>query len=182
MLNQRNETKEEFINRLYTTKKEAEEIVIKNKRPSNINKDPYSGERLFVPKISRGPKNPNQREISVNLESHYDNQLLEKKKKLHEEEMLNNLQKKKMYLESSMKGVMKIKMEKYQEIFNILDSDKDGFISYKNIKLSELSEEVLKSLQPLFEDMQRKGNYIDFKEFCIKCDELLRVKIFGSVK
>lgn len=181
-LTNKNETKEEFINRLYNSKKEAEEIIIRKKRPSDANKDPYTGEKLFVPKISRGPKNPNQREITVNLDSHYDYLLLEKKKKLHEEEMLNNLQKKKIYLETSMKGVMRIKLQKYKEIFNLLDSDKDGFISYKNIKLSELNSDVLQSLTPLFEDLQKKGNYIDFKEFSIKADDLLAVKIFGSIE
>ncbi len=179
---QRNETKEEFINRLYNTKKEAEEIVIKYQRPSNIDKDPHTGEKMFKPKVGRGPKNPNQREITVNLDSHYDNKLLEKKKKIHEEEMFNNIQKKKMFLDNSMKGIMKIKMQKYKEIFDILDSDKDGFISYKNIKLSELNEDVLESLTPLFEDLQKKENYIDFKEFCIKADDILEVKIFGSIK
>ena len=74
------------------------------------------------------------------------------------------------------------KKHEYKEIFNILDSDKDGYISYKNIKLSELNEDVLQSLTPLFEDLQKKGNYIDLKEFCIKADDLLALKIFGSVK
>ncbi len=162
------------------SKKEAEEIIIAKKRESDLNKDPETGKQLFKPTITRGPINPEQRKVTVDLQGYYDNMLLENKKKVHEEEMLNNLQKKKHWLEKSMKSVLKMKIEKYKQIFDLLDSDKDGFISFKNIKLSEVNAEVLEALTPLFDELQKKGNYIDFKQFCIKADEMLAVKIFGG--
>lgn len=164
------------------SKKEAEEIIIAKKRESDFNKDPETGKPLFKPTITRGPVNPEQRKVTVDLDGFYDNLLLEKKKKVHEEEMLNNLQKKKHWLEKSMKSVLKMKIEKYKQIFDLLDSDKDGFISFKSIKLSEVNSEVLEALTPLFDELQKKGNYIDFKEFCIKADEMLASKIFGNAK
>lgn len=178
----RNETKPQFIARLMNSKKEAEEIIIQKKRESDLRKDPETGKPLFKPTITRGPNKPNQRKVTVELDGYYDNLLLEQKKKVHEEEMLNNLQKKKHWLEKSMKSVLKMKIEKYKQIFDLLDSDKDGYISFKNIKLSEVNEDVLEALTPLFDELQKKGNYIDFKEFCIKADEMLAVKIFGNAK
>ncbi len=164
------------------SKKEAEELIVQKRRESDLDKDPLTGKQFFKPSISRGPLDPDKRKVTVNLDGYYDNLLLEKKKKVHEEEMLNNLQKKKHWLEKSMKSVLKMKIEKYKQIFDLLDSDKDGFISFKNIKLSEVNSEVLEALTPLFDELQKKGNYIDFKEFCIKADDMLAVKIFGNVK
>lgn len=164
---------------MMNSRKEAEEIIIQRTREEG-EIDPLTRKPLYKPTITRGPKDPNRREITVNLDGYYDNLLMEKKKKVHEEEMLNNLEKKKQWLERSMKSVLKMKIDKYKEIFDLLDSDKDGYISFKNIKLSEVNSEILEALTPLFEELQKKSNYIDFKEFCIKADGLLAVKIFGS--
>lgn len=178
----RNETSQQFIQRLMNSKKEAEEIIVQKKRESQLDKDSTTGKPLFKPTITRGPKNPNQRQVTVDLNGYYDSHLIDYKTKIHEEEMLNNLQKKKHWLEKSMKIVLKIKLEKYKEIFDLLDSDKDGFISFNNIKLSDITPEILEALTPLFDELQKKGNYIDFKDFTIQADGLLASKIFGSPK
>lgn len=171
----RNETKQQFIQRLNGTKKLAQEIVVQTKK-----KDSVTGKDLYKPVVSRGPRNPKSREVTVNLDGYYDQKILEEKKKIHELEMLNNLEKKKIWLESSMKSVLKMKIEKFKEIFELLDSDMDGFISSRNIKLSCLDSDMLKTLTPLLEELQKKGTNMDFKEFCLLADKLLSVKIFNN--
>jgi len=56
-----------------------------------------------------------------------------------------------------MQSVLKMKIEKYKEIFDLLDSDKDGFISSRNIKLSNLDVDMLKTLTPMLEELQKSG-------------------------
>ena len=72
--------------------------------------------------------------------------------------------------------IFKMKIIKYREIFNQLDSDKDGLISVKKMRLCFLDHELLQALTPVFEDLQKDINKeMNFKEFCIKADKYLTV-------
>ena len=73
---------------------------------------------------------------------------------------------KKNYFKKSYITILKAKYIKYFELFNSLDSDKDGIISYKKIKLSNLDSEKLISLAPIFYEIQYKGIEMDFSKFC----------------
>ena len=79
-----------------------------------------------------------------------------------------------------MKIVLKMKIEKYKEIFELLDGDHDGFISSTNIKLSSLPLDILESLTPLLNELQSKRKKMNFKDFCINADKLLNMKIFST--
>ena len=73
---------------------------------------------------------------------------------------------KKNYFKKSYITILKAKYIKYFELFNSLDSDKDGIISYKKIKLSNLDSEKLICLTPIFYEIQYKRTEIDFPKFC----------------
>ena len=79
-----------------------------------------------------------------------------------------------------MKIVIKMKIDKYKEIFDLLDHDKDGFISAKSIKLSNLHTDLLETLTPLLEEIQTKNLSLNFKDFCVIGDKLLKMKIFNN--
>jgi hypothetical protein len=157
----RKETQKEFIARLNNVRKSAEEIIVKMK------------ENNFKPNVSRGPRLSRDSDSSF-----YDQRLTKEKDKLNKEEIKNNLEKKKIWMENSMKSVLKMKIEKYKEIFDLLDSDKDGIISSKNIRLSNLDEATLQTLTPLLQELQSKN--MDFKAFCLEADKYLAVKIFNK--
>ena len=95
-------------------------------------------------------------------------------------EICNNLEKKKIFLERSMEIIMKMKFERYKEIFNLLDSDHDGLISSNKIKLSTLDQDLLEAMTPLLEDLQESNETMSFKQFCLKVDKLLSIKIFAD--
>jgi hypothetical protein len=173
----REETKDQFIKRLINSKKEAEELIVRKK--SQVETE--LRKKMFKPCVGRPPKDPKTRDVTVNLDGYYDQKVLSHKTKVHEEEMLNNLEKKKLFLERSMKSILKMKIEKYKEIFDDLDSDKDGFISTRHIRLSTLDSEMLTLLTPLLEDLQRIDSPMNFKTFCLKADSLISVKIFNHV-
>ena len=178
LVKNRKETPSEFIARMAKNKNENQEIKISKK--SNKPRDPKTGKPLFRPNISRGPKDASQREVSVNLDSYYDKKLLQDKNEAHSSEIYNTLEKKKLFLERSMEIIMKMKFERYKEIFNLLDSDQDGLISYNRIKLSSLDQDLLQAMTPLLEDLQASKDNMTFKQFCIKVDRLLSVKIFSD--
>ena len=83
-----------------------------------------------------------------------------------------NNENKKNYFKKSYITILKAKYIKCVELFNSLDSDKDGIISYKKVKLSNLDCEKLISLSPIFYEIQYKGLEIDFPKFCEKIKNL----------
>ena len=146
-----------------------------NKTPDNRNnknalKDSKTGQPLFKPIITRGPLNPNQRDLS------YDKDLNSNKKlKKNNNEELENKKKeenKKKYIEKMNKMILEAKKLKYVELFNSLDSDNDGYISNKKIKLSVLDNKKLIALTPIFKELQYDGVRMDLNIFCQKIDNI----------
>ena len=160
------ESPAEMINRLARKKEDNREIIIKPH---------YS----YQPIITRGPKNPNQRNVTVNLDSTYDKKLLEEKNHIHNNEMCNALEKKQQWLSRSMNIVMKMKIIKYKEIFDLLDGDGDGFVSYDKVKLSDVDNSILIAITPLLEEITKnKEEMMTFKEFVVIADKYIANQIF----
>ena len=68
----------------------------------------------------------------------------------------------------------KLKKEKIKELFNKLDSDNDGYISLKNIKLSSINNQILTALTPVLTKLQKDNNRkMNFNEFVLRCDKNL---------
>ena len=68
----------------------------------------------------------------------------------------------------------KLKKEKLKELFNKLDSDNDGYISLKNIKLSSINNQILSALTPVLTKLQKDNNRkMNFNEFFLRCDQNL---------
>ena len=178
LIKNKNETKEDFINRLAMNKNQYEEIqsLIDKKKNKNNNNN-HGSQKLFQPSITRGPKNPIQREFSVNEEGNYEKKIKKESNELFNKEISNAMTKKNLYLKNSMEIIFKKKTEKIQAIFNLLDSDNDGFISSEKIKLSNLNQQTLVLLTPLLEELQSNKDNMTFKEFYEKAEPLL-CKIF----
>lgn len=75
------------------------------------------------------------------------------------------------------KKMLKTKIKKYKNLFNLIDRNKYGFISIKNIKLSVIDNEELELLSPILKELHKNNRKIDFKEFCIKIDRYLTNKV-----
>ena len=169
------ENKEEFIKRLLSSKKLNEQIIVSLKKKQE--KEDCSKSTI---KSRSSVKLKTKNEKKDHLESFYDQKLIEGKLKVQNEELLNNLEKKKQWLESSMKTVLRVKIEKYKEIFDLLDGDNDGYISSKKIKLSDIPLKILETLTPFLNELQSKNIAMNFKEFCINADKLMNKMIFSS--
>ena len=161
LVKNRKETKTEFLNRMTRKNKfEINEIIIKK---NDINKKFKSKDRKK--KLNKSNENINKRDKSENKSEKIKNEMQKKKKNL--------------YLENTQKIILKMKIEKFQEIFNLLDGDSDGLISNNKILLSNINAELLLALSPIFEELQNNSNItMNFKQFCLKADKLLTPIIF----
>ena len=178
LIKNKNETKEDFINRMAMNKNQYEEIQSLIDKKKNKNNNSNNSQKLFQPSITRGPKNPSQRQFSVNEEGDYDKKLNKENNELFNKEISNAMTKRNLYLKNSMEIIIKKKTEKIQTIFNLLDSDNDGFISSEKIKLSNLNQQTLVLLTPFLEELQSNKDNITFKEFYEKAEPLLS-KLFS---
>ena len=174
------ETTKDFINRI---SRHLEEITIINS--SNNNKENRKNRHILIeqnskndfrPKISRGPKSPMQREVTVNLDGYYDKRLIKEQKNLQTIKEEEDKERRNVYNQKSKDIIMKMKYKKYRELFNLLDSNQDGFISSTKIKLTKIDENVLKNISPILEELNQSKKQMDFKEFCIKIDKLMTEK------
>ena len=143
--------------------------VKNNKRKNNL-KDSKTGQPLFKPIITRGPLNPNQRELSYDKDLYYENKLKAQRKE--ELENKNKEENRKKYIEKMNQIILNAKKLKYIELFNTLDSDNDGFISNKKIKISNLDNKKLIALAPIFIELQYEGIIMDLNTFCQKVDNI----------
>ena len=160
----KNENKKEFIERISSNK---QKLHIDRKKEKEYNKN------SFRPKVSRGPKNENQREINENLKGFYDKRLIKEGEELKKSEIKNSKEKKKYYLKKSSELIHRMKMEKFKILFEKLDSDKDGLISYDKIKLTGINNDILALISPILKELYDNKTNIDYKIFGDKVDKLL---------
>ena len=66
------------------------------------------------------------------------------------------------------------KARQFEEIFNQLDSDRDGQISAFRIDISTLEPELLQVLSPLFIEMEELGISLNLEEFTDAADRLYK--------
>jgi Ca2+-binding EF-hand superfamily protein len=66
-----------------------------------------------------------------------------------------------------------MKLEKFKLLFEKLDSDKDGLISYDKIKLTGINNDILTLISPILKELYENKVKIDYKIFCNKVESLL---------
>ena len=170
------ESTTEFINRMSKNLEEIKKVNSRSKlnNQNELNKNSKNNDNNdFRPRISRGPKNINQRNITVNLEGFYDKRITKEKKELLQSKKEDEEEKKILYNQKSKDIIIKMKIKKYKELFSLLDSDNDGLISSDKIQLTKVEENVLKNIAPILEELNLTKKEMNFKEFCIKLDKLM---------
>ena len=171
----------DVFQRLYNAKNENRKIETEAKLRRKFNF--YSDENLCDYEIKKNLKNRNNYKTYNNIvnrtSSKIDNSYINSINKNINNDNIDkddfNKENKKNYIKKSYITILKAKYIKYGELFNCLDSDKDGIISYKKIKLSALDSDKLISLTPLLYEIQYKGLEIDFPKFCEKIQNLNQV-------
>ena len=151
--------------RLYV-KKSCDDLNNSNKNREL--KDPITGQDFFIPIINKGIYYRN-REIPIgdhlysmekkNIESSYDysrNPNLQARKKTEE-------------------LVQKSKVNRYSEIFQQLNPNDEGLISYERINQKYVEPIAYKLLQPLLDELKSGNETLDFEQFYYSMDNLLKI-------
>ena len=166
------ETQKQFVERLSSLPK----IQKKNLRRKENEKN------SFRPKITRGPLNGNSREINENLNGFYDKRITIQKETLENDEIKNNKEKKKYYMKKSSEVIMKMKHDKYKTLFELLDSDKDGLISYNKINLNDINNNILTLIKPILGELYETKKTFDLNTFCDKIQNLFNEQNIKNIK
>ena len=74
-----------------------------------------------------------------------------------------------------------MKINKYKFLFECLDSDRDGLISYDKIKLTGINDDILTVISPLLEELYENKKSLNFKIFCSKVDKLFSNQKFTNI-
>ena len=168
----------DVFQRLYNIKYENRKLAteMKLKKKFNFYSDDNTPDFLYKKNIKKYNNIKTDNNNSNRDSSKNDNSYINSINRIINEDNIDkddfNKENKKNYIKKSYITILKAKYIKYFELFNCLDSDKDGIISYKKIKLSTLDSDKLISLTPLLYEIQYKGLEVDFPKFCEKIQNL----------
>lgn len=169
----------DVFQRLYNIKYENRKLAteMKLKKKFNFYSDDNTPDFLYKKNIKKYNNNIKTDNNNSNRDSSKnDNSYINSINRIINEDNIDkddfNKENKKNYIKKSYITILKAKYIKYFELFNSLDSDKDGIISYKKIKLSNVDTEKLISLAPILYEIQYKGLELDFQAFYEKIKNL----------
>ena len=161
--------------RLYTPNNKKNDIKLYRRYNQNINNQIYNlltNKCNYEPTYKKKTNYVYKKNLSEDINNKYLNSLDENIKLNIINKYNFNKSNKKNYLQKSNDIILKAKCLKYNELFNNLDSDRDGFISYKNIKLSDLNFQDLIYLTPILKELQYKGIKMDLNTFVEKIQKI----------
>lgn len=165
---QKKESSDDFISRLVNSQQLSNDKY-KHQKYVEANIPPSFRPNAY--KYKNGFVNSSRKEvIHPNLDGFYDERYTKNKEKLEQEKIEFDKKMQIYYKTEAYKKILKIKMTMLKDIFDKLDSDKDGFISSKKIKVTSLDNITLCKLASVLEYMQKNEKEINFKEF-YKCVE-----------
>ena len=121
---------------------------IDNNNINNINNmDPYTKLYLYGKKY--------QQEKMFLAEKYYQNQ-----------------NKSPQFCESTEEIINKKKEKSFKQIFKLLDGDEDSKISSTHMNISKLPKNILKILQPIFNELKEENETLNELEFIFVCEQL----------
>ena len=75
------------------------------------------------------------------------------------------------------------KIKTYKNIFDILDLNKNNFISYQTIDTSKLNKKLFSIISPILNEIiENKEEMVTFKEFTERADKIIPQKMFKTKK
>ena len=160
----KNFNKNELISRLIKNNKENEEIIIDRNKLSNSLKKKIELKNKQRKNEENYYKEIIQKELMPNKisESTTNNDSIE-----YNSTIIENYNKKKLTLKKyTNKVINETIIYKYKQIFDKLDGDKDGFISYDNLMVKEIEKEDLVHISSIiYEITTQKLTNLSFDDF-----------------
>ena len=170
------EKNEKLKNEIKQEKKEEKKDEI-FKEPTIKKKKIYKNKNI---KIENSQKNKIDKKIDNSKNKNVNNKNNNKETHKNEENKIEEIRKKNWVNYSN--GIINhFKEAKFKEIFDLLDKDKKGYISYSNISFVDVPEKILISLTSIIEEINRdKNKKFNFQEFKELTDEPLSKCMMNS--
>jgi hypothetical protein len=158
----------ELFDRLSSSKNNYENTIEELRKQYEITRDPETGQAFFQPNIGKSYKM--QRTQENIWESLY-------KQPKRPVEAVEDYPYSPVNLESkarSDKILLKVKIDRYSEVFQQLNPDVNGLISYKNINMNDIEPLILKITMPLLAELEELDQPLNFEEFVDSMENLLK--------
>ena len=172
--------KEPIVARLINSKSKRQERLNKIKKEKDIKEltfDSASGQKLFKPLISRGPKKRNNYESKTIYDKLYKEKYIPEKRHIAKEkdkERWSRIQEKSYSVTYSEKVLKGARRKKCEELFTLLDPDSCGSINSTHIRLEYLSSKALEALEPSLIEIENKKLSLNKEGFYMLIDPLLQ--------
>lgn len=168
---------ESFLNRIVNSKKKFEEEMEKLRQDLVTDTDPVTGQKLFEPAITKDPRFDRHLETSSVHEHLYAQK--DHKKQLTEklaqelDENIKAAQRSTKVTQNSEKLLENFRRKAYENLFNLLDSDRDGVLTSEKVDISALEDKTASILEPVLESILTSESETDFIQFHMLMDQLL---------
>ena len=162
------------LNKYFKYSKKEKDFVYRISKTKTLNSSNNNQKNIYIPREQNNKKTFRQK-ISRGKDINIDKTTYVGKINLQRIKTEGEKEKKNFNQKSSDNG-MTSKYKKYRELFDLLDSRKNGYISNTQIKLSKIDENILKIISPILEELNQTKKQMDFKEFCVKVDKLITEK------
>jgi hypothetical protein len=130
--------------------------------------DPATGQAFFKPKIGRAPRLDRNSE-NLPIGAYLYSQSSKDSSRLQDPSTAIEL----LSRQRSTQIIEKLKMERFRELFELLNPDENQAIASTRIEPEKLSAELLTVLFPLLEELEQLNEPINFAEFSEAMDNLL---------
>ena len=132
----------------------------------------------FRPKTGRNPQNRNANNMPVGMYLYEKGFMQHKKKDLQRRFFEDEAKQRTGTVKTngmSDKIVEAMKMQRLEEVFNMMDSDNDGVICNSKIDISGLPTHILKTIAPLLIEMEQMNLILDFHSFLDAGEKLIKL-------
>lgn len=140
--------------------------------------DPDTSRPYFQPATGRSPKSRNKHNLDIG-DYLYEESFKSHLKKIKNEQftrLSDVMQSNGSKINSNSEMIMEEKkMERFKEIFSLLDSDCDGVISPQRVSIENISEECLLTVSPLLIEMEELGLELTSEDFYEALEKLYMV-------
>ncbi|OMJ69840.1 hypothetical protein SteCoe_32336 [Stentor coeruleus] len=158
----------EVVERLLNSKQNYDEYIEELRKKYEVTRDPETGQAFFHPNLGKSYK------MQRTQENVWDSLYKQQKRT---PEMPEEYPYMPVKLESKArtdKILLKVKIDRFSEIFQQLNPDVNGLIAFKNINMNEIDSIVLKIIMPLLLELEELDQPLNFEEFVDSMENLLK--------
>jgi hypothetical protein len=159
---------QEVVERLSNSKAGYQKYIEELRAKYEVTRDPETGQEFFKPMIGRNYR------YDRTIENIWDSLYKQTPRAMDNPVSYPYAP---VHLESkarSDKIILKVKIDRFSEVFNQLNPDASGLITYKNINVHDIDPGILKIITPLLKELEELDQPLNFEEFVDSMENLFK--------